>query len=126
MPHAVIQDASEAPSFGTQPIAREGRVVHKVAEVAETTRGWLLKSIVIDDGEPTKFFTRIDRREDGLLVRLDDHVDVERGPRVFDHLALLAKMILAANPGSTLGKTNLADRIEAIGGAAEVTDSRAR
>lgn len=114
MPHAVLTHAEACPEFGSQPLSRDGGTIHKVVEVAQTPGGWLLKSIILQKGEPTKFLVRIDRREDGLVVRLDDHVHVERSDAVFDHLALVAARVLAANPEATLGKTNLQDRIERL------------
>lgn len=111
MPHAVLTGASIVPELGPAPLGREGGTLHKVMEVATTPVGWLLKSLVISGGVTTRFFTRVDRREDGLVVRLDDHMPVERSPLVFDHLALIARRILEANRGATLGATNLADRI---------------
>ncbi|MEK6986163.1 MAG: hypothetical protein AABX89_07260 [Candidatus Thermoplasmatota archaeon] len=113
MPHAVILAATTMPSLGPQPLAREGGTLHKVAEVATLPEGWLLKSLIILPAGKLAFFTRVDKRPDGLVVRLDDHMPVERGPDVFQHLALIAKRLLAENPGSTLGPTNLADRIHA-------------
>lgn len=111
MPHAVILAASKLPSLGPQPLAREGGTLHKVSEVAVMPEGWLLKSLIVLPAGKLAFFTRVDKRSDGLVVRLDDHMMIERSPDVFQHLALIAKRVLAENPGSTLGPTNLADRI---------------
>lgn len=113
MPHAVITGADHCPPLGPEPLEREGGTIHKVVEVAEAPSGWLLKSIIVQEGEPMKFLCRVDKREDGLLVHLDDHVHVERSDVVFDHLALIAKRVLDANEGSSLGATNLSDRIGA-------------
>lgn len=114
MPHAVLLAASKLPSLGPQPLAREGGTLHKVTEVAVLPEGWLLKSLVIQPAGKLSFFTRVDKRPDGLVVRLDDHMPIERGPDVFQHLALIAKAVLAENPGATLGPTNLKERIEAL------------
>lgn len=113
VPHAVIKGARECPSFGPAPLDRERGIIHKVGEVAQTPIGWLLRSLVVANGAQTRFFTRIDRREDGLVIHLDDHMHVDRTPLVFDHLALIARRVLDANPGSSLGATNLQDRIPA-------------
>ena len=113
MPHAVILGAKTCPAFGPAPMGRAGTTLHKVGEVAETHAGWLLKSFVVSHGVSTKFFTRLDRREDGLLVHIDDHIHVERTPLIFDHLGLIARRVLDANPGSKLGATNLQDHIPA-------------
>lgn len=121
MPHAVIEGADICPDLAGKPLAREGGIVHKIVEVAEAPAGWLLKSLIVSEGEPTRFLSRIDRREDGLVVHLDDHVPVERSPLVFDHLALLAHRVLEANAGSRLGKTNLQERIERLSRAAART-----
>lgn len=110
MPHAVILGAKDVPPL-PQLLLRDGKVIHKVLETIPTPWGWLLRSLVLDGGAPTPFFARVDRRDDGLVVRLDDHMHVERGPLVFDHLALVAKRILEAEPAAKLGPTNLADRI---------------
>lgn len=114
MPHAVIEGADACPDLAGKLLARDGGTIHKIVEVAEAPAGWLLKSLIIDHGEQTHFLSRIERREDGLVVHLDDHMHVERSPLVFDHLALIAQQVLDANKGSTLGKTNLQDRIDRL------------
>lgn len=114
MPHAVLLGATQSPDFPHGPLSRSGGTIHKVTEVFEGAHGWLVKSLVIERGGQTKFFTRIDRREDGMVVHLDDHVHVERTPAVFDHLAHLAKLVLDANPSATLGPTNLQDQLERL------------
>jgi len=108
MPHAVLLDARTIPDFGPAPLAREGGVIHKVLEVARGPGGWLLKSLILRDGHATRFLTRVDVRDDGLVVRLDDHMEVERSPDVFAHLAHIAKAILVHEPDAHVGKTNLA------------------
>lgn len=107
MPHAVLLGATRAPTFPPAPFARHDARIHRVIEVAESPAGWLLKSVLIEKGMTTKLLVRIDRREDGLVVRLDDHMHVERTPAVFEHLGEIARLTLAANPGATVGPTNL-------------------
>lgn len=114
MPHAVIVSATACPDLSGKLLAREGSTLHKVVEVADVPSGWLIKSLILSGGAQTPFLSRIERRADGLVVRLDDHMHVERSPLVFDHLALIARRVLDANPGSALGKTNLQDRIERL------------
>lgn len=111
MPHAVLLGASQAPEFSRAPLARTGDTIHKTAEVFEGPQGWLVKSLILERGEPTKFFTRIDRRDDGMVVRLDDHMHIERTAAVFDHLAHIALLVLAANPGASVGPTNLQEQM---------------
>lgn len=112
MPHAVIEEASECPELAGEILSRKGRHIHKVLETWTHAGGWVLKSLILDRGEQTKLLVRVDRREDGLLVHLEDHLHVERTSEVFDHLALVAARVLNANPQARLGKTNLEDRIE--------------
>lgn len=123
MPHAVLLRATRPPVLGEAPFARDGAVLHKVLEVAESANGWLLKSLIVRPAGPLRFLTRIDRRDDGLVVRLDDHMPVERTPEVFDHLARLAALTIEANPGAELGPTNLADRIRAFSGSVSISSS---
>lgn len=75
----------------------------------------------MQEGASAKFYSRIDARDDGLVIHLDDHVHVERTPLVFDHLALITRSVLDANPGAVLGATNLKDRIPAGAGQAAPT-----
>ena len=107
MPHAVLLGATLAPTFPTGPFARHDARIHRVLEIAESGAGWLLKCVIIEQGATTKLLARIDRRDDGLVVRLDDHMHVERTPAVFEHLGEIARLTLAANPGATVGPTNL-------------------
>jgi hypothetical protein len=78
-----------------------------VVEVARAEKSWLLKCLVVGKGTSRRFFARVDEREDGLVVHLDDHVHVDRDPPVFELLALVARAVLDANPGAELGRTNL-------------------
>lgn len=113
MPHAVILHAKKLPNFES-PLSQHGGSVQKVVEVTEGASGWLLKSLIIEPGSQTRFLTRIDRRDnDDWVVHLDDHMPVERSPQVFDHLALITKRVIDTNQGSSLGTTNLQDRIPA-------------
>jgi hypothetical protein len=67
------------------------------------------------DGEPlSREGNKIHKRDDGLIVHLDDHAPVERSNVVFEHLALIASKILAANPAAKLGKTNLKEQIARV------------
>jgi hypothetical protein len=107
----VVLGARRLPEIPEGPLLRRDGVIHKVVETTRGRSGLILKSLVVDHGRSVRFLARIDERPDGLVVRLDDHMEVERTPEVFDHLAELARLVLAANPGSALGPTNLADRI---------------
>lgn len=115
MPHAVLLGATRMPALDVRaPLSRGPGAIHRIVEVLEGPGGLVLKSLLVQSGASTRFLVRIDRREDGLVVRLDDHLHVARTPEVFDHLALVAARILEANPGARLGPTNLADRIGAL------------
>jgi hypothetical protein len=113
MPHAMILGATRLPPLGPAPLAT-GATVHKVLEMATHEKGWLLKSLVIGPEGPIRFLTRVDRHDNGLLVRLDDHMAVDRTSAVFDPLALIAQRILAADPEGRLGQTNLGERISRL------------
>lgn len=108
MPHAVIPGATKLPAVEGKPILQESKTVFRVVETAHATKGWLLKCVIIQPGgESRKFLARVDTRDDGLVVHLDDHMSVERDDDVFHFLALIAVATLRANPGTTVGKTNL-------------------
>lgn len=108
MPHAVLLHATQLPPLGPRPLLQEDGLVFRVVEVARAPRGWLLKCLLVGRGTERRFFARVDERDDGLVVHLDDHVRVERDPPIFRFLALVARAVLDANPGARLGKTNLA------------------
>jgi hypothetical protein len=114
MPHAVLTGATKIPKLDGEPLSREGNKIHKIVETLKTENGWLLKSLIVDGERQDKFFVRIDKRDDGLIVHLDDHAPVERSNVVFEHLALIASKILAANPAAKLGKTNLKEQIARV------------
>lgn len=111
MPHAVITNASTCPDFTNTLLAREGSTIHKVLETWTHEGGWVLKSLITGGGPPMRLLVRIDKRDDGLVVHLEDHLHVERTPDVFQHLAHIAVRVLAANPGSSVGKTNLQNEL---------------
>ena len=107
MPHAVLLGAREFPVLTQQLLHRHDGTVHKVLETWSHAGGWVLKSLVVERARALRFLVRVDRRDDGLVVRLDDHAPVERAPGVLDHLVLVATRALEANPGARVGATNL-------------------
>jgi len=69
----------------------------------------IIEATVIENGPPKNFFVLISQREDGLVVRLHPSLDVEKTDGVKMTLALVAKQVMAAFPGTAVGKTNLQD-----------------
>jgi CYTH domain-containing protein len=73
----------------------------------------LLEGRAIEDGPPRTFWVRIDRRDDGLVVRLHDFSDdVERTDGVKRVLGLVAQQLMQIDASLSVGKTNLEDYLD--------------
>ena len=69
----------------------------------------IIEATAIENRPPMNFFVLISKRDDGIVVRLHPSLDVEKTDGVKKVLALIANRIVAAFPGTGIGKTNLQD-----------------
>jgi hypothetical protein len=67
----------------------------------------IIEATAIENGPPRSFFILVSKRDDGMVVRLHPALDVEKTDGVKRALALVAKQVMAAFPGASIGKTNL-------------------
>jgi len=114
LPHAVITGNLE-PGEVFRRLGkiseRSGTAVLKTGAsyLEKDGRAILIEATAVEAGRPLGFLVLVGQRDDGLVVRLHPSQDVEKTEAVKKLLALIARAIIAQNPGSSLGKTNLAE-----------------
>jgi HKD family nuclease len=69
----------------------------------------LNETLVIEKGNKIQFFSMINQREDGIVVRIYPNTDIEKTDGVKQALAEIAKEILGKFKETSIGKTNLND-----------------
>ena len=69
----------------------------------------LIETLVIESGTKNQFFAIINKREDGVVVRIHPIIDVEKTNGVKRSLAEIGKQLLEKYESAKIGKTNLAD-----------------
>lgn len=112
MPHVVIE---EAPQLGLAcqgiklSVAREGSEILKVVDVFLNRSGSaaLVDCVVVEEGRSQGFYVLLSQKERQLTVRLLPATDPEKTNGVKRVLALIARQLHEAAPGSRFGKTNL-------------------
>jgi hypothetical protein len=67
----------------------------------------IIDSLAIDAEKKTVFLAMISGRNDGVVVRLNPKIDVEKTEGVKKILAELAKQLISAFPELKVGETNL-------------------
>jgi hypothetical protein len=70
-------------------------------------RAILIESLSIQEGKTSSFLTMINKREDGVVVRLYPKLEVEKTESVQKLLAELAKQVLRTFKELSVGETNL-------------------
>jgi len=83
------------------------RTSKKYLESEETAI--LVESLAGTPNNLRQFFTLINTRKDGLVIRIHPYSQVEKTPQVKQLLAEIAKQLLTIFPNLTVGKTNLDD-----------------
>jgi hypothetical protein len=113
MPHAVIL-GTLTPAEALEALGE--RTDRSAGSVLRTTHAWLapdgssalVEGVVVEGKQPTKLLALLQKRDDGLVVRLSPFLDeVPRTPGVHRFVAWLARRILDDGQGRTLGPTNL-------------------
>ncbi|MDD4307356.1 MAG: hypothetical protein PHU53_00925 [Thermoplasmata archaeon] len=112
VPHVVLTgnfDIPRIPEIISRISFRSGTAVLKtgVTYIAPDSSAIIIESTSVESGKPLNFLILINRRNDGLVIRLHPSLDIEKTEGVKRLLALVANSIIAANPGSAVGKTNL-------------------
>ena len=69
----------------------------------------LIDSLAIEEGKKQPFFTLLNQRDDGVVVRIYPGSTVEKTDGVKQILVMLANQIVALFPSSEYGKTNLTE-----------------
>ena len=67
----------------------------------------LIECLVIESGQKKQFFTYINNRDDGVVIRLYPKFIVEKTEGVKQILVEIAKKLLVEFPSLKVGKTNL-------------------
>ena len=112
MPHVVVNGELEIKDIfnGLTPLfIRENSKIIKTTGffLSKDNSSILVEAIVIDKGKVTDFLSMINKRDDGVVVRIYPKIDVEKTDLVKRTLAELAKEILSLFPRTSVGKTNL-------------------
>jgi len=117
MPHVVIEGAPDlrAASGAVEPsVVREGNEILKVMDLYLNRSGQtaLVDCVVVEEGRSQAFFVQLSQKDRQITVRLLPATDPEKTPGVKRVMALIARQLQAAAPGSRFGKTNLQDFLE--------------
>jgi len=72
----------------------------------------LVDSLSIENKNNYRFFTLINSRSDGIVIRIFPGSEIEKTHGVKKILGEIAKQILSINPNLTIGKTNLTEYLE--------------
>ena len=67
----------------------------------------LIEALAIEEGKKTNFFVLIEKRKDGLVIRVYPEPVIEKTQGVKKILATIAKQIIEEFPMLKIGKTNL-------------------
>lgn len=67
----------------------------------------LIEALAIEEGHKTNFFVLVDKRKDGLVIRVYPETVIEKTQGVKRILAEIAKQLIEEFPMLKIGKTNL-------------------
>ena len=114
MPHVIIEEAldlaSACQSIETATV-RNGTEILKVIDVYlnRSTHTALVDCVVVEQGRSQSFLVQLAQKDRQITVRLLPATDPEKTDGVKRVMALIAKQLHGAAPGSRVGKTNLQD-----------------
>ena len=117
MPHVVLNGKVEMEDIFKElkPLMlRENQNILKTTDVyfERSKTAILVDSLSIEAGKKTVFIAMINRRDDGLVVRLHPRIEVEKTDGVKRLLAEIAKQIIDTFPSLKIGETNLNDYLK--------------
>ena len=72
----------------------------------------LVDSLSIETEDKYRFFTLINERSEGIVIRIFPGSETKKTHGVKKILVEIAKQILSINPNLTIGKTNLTEYLE--------------
>lgn len=72
----------------------------------------IIESLAIEMGVKNSFLAIINRRDDGVVVRIYSGIEVENTSGVKNILSEIAKQLLAALPQLKIGETNLSEYLK--------------
>jgi hypothetical protein len=72
----------------------------------------LIESLAIEGGVKNSFFALINRRNDGVVVRIHPVIEVEKTSGIKNILSEIAKQLLVVFPQLTIGETNLSEYLK--------------
>jgi hypothetical protein len=112
MPHVVIENALDlavACDAVTPRAVRNGGEILKVTDVFlnRSKQTALVDCVAVEEARSQAFFVQLTQKDKQITVRLLPATDPEKTAGVKRLLALIAKQLLEATPGSHVGKTNL-------------------
>lgn len=113
MPHVVLKGQADLEGLAAQlepTMDRTGDDLVKTTRIYTAQDGTriLLEALTIEDGAQQPFFAAVDRRDDGLVVRLHEaSTGIDKTDGVKRLLALVAKQLIEIEPGLSIGETNL-------------------
>jgi hypothetical protein len=112
MPHVVIEEAlelGEACQALQLATSRSGSEILRVVDVflSRARHTALVDCVVVEEGRSKAFFVQLSQKDRQITVRLLPATDPEKTAGVKRVMALIARQLHQAIPGSRLGKTNL-------------------
>lgn len=117
MPHIVLNGkiAIESVFTNLKPIfLREKYGILKTDNqfISRDKKSILIDSLSIEGSDKRNFFTLINERSDGVVIRIYPGYPSKKTQGVKKVLAEIAKEILTIHPHLTIGKTNLREYLE--------------
>jgi hypothetical protein len=90
----------------------DGVLKTKEQFISKDMKSILIDSLSIEGSNKYNFFTLINERPDGVVIRIHPGVTIKKTQGVKKILAEIAKQIMAFNPNLKVGKTNLKEYLE--------------
>jgi hypothetical protein len=117
MPHVVINgkfNPTEIFPDLSSVFIKEGSTILKTTDqfLAKNKQSILVESIVIEEHVKNQFFAMINKREDGIVVRIHPIFVIEKTPGVKRIIAEIGKFFLKLNQQATISKTNLQEYLK--------------
>ncbi len=112
MPHVVLQGQIDAKKAfeELEPVFvkfDDGIVKTSITYISESNDSLLVESLAIQKKEKQSFFTIINNRDDGIVIRIHPLTDIEKTSRVKQVLVNIAKQLLMKFEATRIGPTNL-------------------
>lgn len=117
MPHVVLQGQIDAKKVFKELESvfvkfDDGIVKTSTKYISESGDTLLVESLAIQKSEKQSFFTIINNRDDGIVIRIHPLTDIEKTSRVKKVLVNIAQQLLMKFEEIRIGPTNLQEHFD--------------